>query len=228
MWLEAHVSMARVATALLAVTLECAVLGAVTACGAPQYTYVKSTANRTYFKVPASWREIDDKALKPIMTGDSQAAGSDGVWAVAYDAAEDPSPAHLVSSDTSQPIVYASVQPVPQEARGQVSLDSLRDLVLPVTPAAREATTAAPATFTDFSLVKDAVLTPQPGIRGIHEVFQYRVRGGPLQTFDKTAYVNDDASKVYVLLLRCSTECYQARRAELESVAASFTVKEDS
>ena len=46
------------------------------------------------------------------------------------------SPAHLVGSNTTEPIVYASVQPVPKEAREQISLDSLRDLLLPVTPAA--------------------------------------------------------------------------------------------
>jgi hypothetical protein len=220
-------SMARVAAALSAVILGCAVLGVAAACGAPQYTYVKNTTDRTYFKVPASWRVIDERALKQTMTEGSQSS-EDGAWTVAYDAAEVPSPAHLVDSHTSQPIVYASVQPVPLTARGQISLDSLRDLLLPVTPGAREAATAASATFSDFSLVKDAVLNPQPGIRGVHEIFQYRVRGGPLQTFDKTAYVNDDASKVYVLLLRCSSECYKARRAELESVVASFTVQEVS
>jgi hypothetical protein len=77
-------------------------------------------------------------------------------------------------------------------------------------------------------LVSDAELTAQPGFRGVHEIFQYRVQGGPLQTFDQTVYVNKDGSKVYALLLRCSNECYQARRAEVETVTGSFTVKEGS
>jgi len=227
--------MARVAAALLAVMFGLVVLGVASGCSAPDYTYVKNTTHRTYFKVPAAWRVIDENALKQIMTGDSSTSGNstqtpanNGSWAVAYDAAEDPSPKHLVDSDTSQPIVYASVQPVPPADREQISLDSLRDLMLPVTATARSGQTRDTSPFSDFTLVTDTVLTPEPGLRGVHEVFQYRLQGGPLQTFDQTAYVNDDASKVYVMLLRCSTECYQARRAELESVAASFTVQEGS
>ncbi len=219
-------SMARVAAALSAVIFECAALGAVAGCSAPEYTYVQNTTHRTYFKVPASWRVIDENALKQIMNKDSASSGKDSTWAVAYDAADAPSPAHLVDSDTSQPIVYASVQPVPTTARGQISLDSLRDLLLPVTSSAREGATTSSETFSDFTLVADEVLNPEPGIRGVHEVFQYRLSKGPLQTFNQTAYVNNDASKVYVMLVRCSSECYQARRAELEGVAASFTVQE--
>jgi hypothetical protein len=203
-------STARVAEALVALLVGCAVIVTTAACGAPEYTYVKNSSDRTYFKVPASWRLIDEKALKQMSgEGSTPSEDSDGTWAVAYDAADVPSPAHLVDKDTSEPIVYASVQQVP------------------VTPAAREGAAAGSATFTDFNLVEETVLTP-PGFRGVHEVFQYRVQKGPLQTFDKTAYVNSDASKVYVMLLRCSSECYQARRAELESVTASFTVQEGS
>jgi hypothetical protein len=75
-------------------------------------------------------------------------------------------------------------------------------------------------------LISDSVLTPESGLRGVHEVFQYKVEGGPLQTFDQTAYTNKDGSKVYLMLLRCSSACYQARHAELETVTGSFTIKE--
>jgi hypothetical protein len=67
-----------------------------------------------------------------------------------------------------------------------------------------------------LKLVSDSVLTPKSGLRGVHEIFQYRVGGGPLQTFDQTAYTNKEGSKVYVMLLRCSIECYQARRRARE------------
>ena len=217
--------MAQVVTARLFVILVTLGLGAAAGCGAPQYTYVKNTTHRTYFKVPASWRVVDEKALKQ-MSGSTPAPESEGGWTVAYDAAQDPSPAHLVGSNTAEPIVYASVQPVPKEAREQISLDSLRDLLLPVTPAARATSSASGTSFSGFSLVSDTELTAPPGFRGVHEVFQYRVQGGPPQTFDQTVYVNKDASKVYALLLRCSNECYRERRAEIETVTASFTVKE--
>jgi hypothetical protein len=44
--------------------------------------------------------------------------------------------------------------------------------------------------------------------------------------FDQTVYVNDDASKLYMFFVRCSTECYEQRRQEIESVVSSFTVRE--
>jgi hypothetical protein len=122
--------------------------------------------------------------------------------------------------------VYVSVQPLSTEAGGQISLDNLRDLVLPVTATARQAAANSTTTFSGFHLVSDAVLTPTSGLRGVHEVFQYRVGGGPLQTFDETAYTNKEGSKVYLMLLRCSSACYEARHAELESVTASFTIQE--
>ena len=219
--------MARVSAALASVILGCIVLGIASGCAPPEHTYVANSANHTYFKVPASWHEIDQSALQQQTTsGASPTPQSSGEWVVAYDAAEVPSPAHLLASNTLDPIVYVSVQPLPMEASGQVSLDNLRDLVLPVTTTARAAAAATSTTFTDFSLVSDSELTPKSGLRGVREVFQYRVEGGLLQTFDQTAYTNKDGSKVYVMLLRCSSKCYQARRSELESVVASFTVQE--
>jgi hypothetical protein len=219
-------SMARVTAALAAVTLGCAVLEAASGCSAPDHTYIANSANKTYFKVPASWHELDSKALKQTDTGASPTPGNDSEWVVAYDAAKAPAVAHLVARDTPDPIVYVSVEPAPTEAAGQVSLDNLRDLVLPVTDSARTAGTTSATTFTDFTLVSDSVLTPKSGLRGVHEVFQYRVGGGPLQTFDETAYTNKDGSKVYLMFLRCSNECYQARRPELDSVVGSFTVRD--
>lgn len=219
-------SIARIAAAAAAVILGCAVPGAGYGCAAPDHTYVANRANKTYFKVPASWHEIDEKALKPAATQASPTPGTDTGWEVAYDAAQVSSPTHLVAKDTPDPIVYVSVQPSSADAGGQVSLDNLRDLVLPVTAAARSAGQTTSTSFSDFSLISDSELTLKSGLRGIHEVFQYRVRGGPLQTFDQTAYTNKAASKVYLMFLRCSSECYKARQAELESVTASFTVRE--
>lgn len=219
-------SMARVAAALAAVILVCAV-GAASGCAPPNHTYVANSANKTYFKVPASWHEIDEQALNQTVAGASATPtpGSASEWVAAYDAAKAPSPAHLVASDTPDPIVYVSVQPLPTEAGGQITLDNLRDLTLPVTSAARAAAGTS-STFSDFKLVSDSVLTPQSGLRGVREVFQYRIEGGPLQTFDETAYTNKDGNKVYLMLLRCSSTCYQARQTEIESVTTSFTIRE--
>jgi hypothetical protein len=46
-----------------------------------------------------------------------------------------------------------------------------------------------------------------------------------MNTFDLTALVNNDSSKLYLLLIRCSTSCYRARVSELDTIAKSFTVR---
>ena len=80
--------------------------------------------------------------------------------------------------------------------------------------------------FSEFALVADEVLTPGDGLRGVHSVYRYRVGGGPMQMIDQTAYLNDDASKLYMFYVRCSTECYEQRQQEIGNVVSSFTVRE--
>ncbi len=96
-----------------------------------------------------------------------------------------------------------------------------------MSPAARERS-AEILGLTDFGLITDEVLTPGNGLRGVHVVYRYRMAGGPPQVIDKTVYLNDDASKVYSVLARCSTECFVKRSDEIHSVVSSFTIREKS
>ena len=41
------------------------------------------------------------------------------------------------------------------------------------------------------------------------------------------ALVNNDSSKLYLMIIRCSTACYRARSAELGTIATSFTVRSE-
>ena len=112
-------------------------------------------------------------------------------------------------------------------ARGSYSLDKLRDLFYPVSPASQQQAAADPTSVVqDLSVMSDQVLTPGDGVRGVHTVFRYRVAGGPPQVMDQTLYLNDDASKLYLFFVRCSTECYQQRQKEITNVVSSFTVLE--
>ena len=206
------------------------VVALVTGCGAPQYTYVTNSADRTYVKVPAAWRPIDKKALDDAIGLDPTLSDEQrGLWLEGYDADTAPSPLHLFGPSASAPAAFVSVQQIPESVRGQFSLDKLRDLFYPVSPSAREAAEMDPTSgLTDFALVSDEVLTPGKGLRGVHSVFRYRMGDGPLQMIDQTAYLNDDASKLYMFFVRCSTECYQQRQQEIGNVVSSFTVRESS
>lgn len=205
------------------VTGMVAVIALLAGCGAPEFTYVTNSAEHTYLKVPNSWQQLDERSISEGLGLDPAVENKDrGMWLVGYDADASPSSGHVFGAHAPAPALFVQVQQVPAAARGQFSLDTLRDLFLPVTPMARQ---QASPMLTDFGLLADEVLTPG-GLHGVHVVYQYRLGGGPTQIFDKTAYVNDDASKLYVFFLRCSLECYQQRQQEIKSVVSSFTVRE--
>jgi hypothetical protein len=194
-------------------------------CGAPRYTYVKNSADHMYVKIPASWHSIAQKDLDDAIGLDpAEDASSRGLWLQAYDAADTPSALHLFGSSATSPAVLVSVQQVPASSRGGLSLDGLRDFFFPVSPTARQ--NNQNPQLTGFGLVTDDVLTPGDGVRGVHTVFRYSLGGGAPQMMDQTGYLNDDASKVYLLLVRCSTTCYKDRHGEIENVVSSFTIRE--
>ena len=218
------------ATRVLLLLCTAAVVAALAGCGAPEYTYVANSADRTYVKLPRSWQPIDKKALDDAIGLDPSLSDEErGLWLEAYDADSSPSPLHLFGPSAPAPAAFVSVQQVPESVRGQFSLDKLRDLFYPVSPRAREAAELDPTSgLTDFALVSDEVLTPGKGLRGVHSVFRYRMGDGPPQMIDQTAYLNDDASKLYMFFVRCSTECYEQRQKEIGNVVSSFTVREST
>jgi len=223
---ERHRSSPGTTRALL--LLSVAALMALVGCGAPEYTYVTNSTDRTYLKVPTTWRPIDEKAMDDAIGFDPTLSEEErGLWFEGYDADVAPSPVHLFGPSAAVPAAFVGVQQVPEAARGQFSLDRLRDLFYPVSPSAQEAASLDPTGgVSDFVLVSDEVLTPGNGLRGVHSVFRYRVGDGPMQMMDQTAYLNDDASKLYMFFVRCSTECDEQRQKEIGTVVSSFTVRE--
>ena len=198
-------------------------------CGAPEFTYVTNSDDRTYLRVPSTWQALDSKSILEGMGLDPTLdATQAGFWLEAYDADAAPSVAHLLGTNSTAPAVFVGVRDVPTALRGQVSLDVLRDLWRPVSTSAREQADQSQASpFSGFQLVGDEVLTPGDGLRGVHSVYRYRILDGPPQVFDQIVYTNDDASKLYMFYLRCSAECYEQRSSEINAVVSSFTVREN-
>lgn len=218
-----------VGTAAIALVMVVAGVGA---CAPPEFTYVKNSGQKTYFKVPHEWHSAATKNLDDALSGTNPDSANAQArqqqwWSVAYDADQDPAADHLIAQGpTDQPIVYARISPLSETQRNSVSLDTLRNAFLPVTDEARTAAAeSGNSGLRGFELVDDQVLTPANGLRGVRVVYDYELGGGILHTFDQTALVNNDGSKLYLLIIRCSTSCYRARSSELDTVAKSFTVR---
>lgn len=192
----------------------------VAGCFAPDYTYVADTNDNAYFKVPPNWHEVSPSSLEAVQ-GQS---GSEGtyLWSAAYDASSSPSVQHVFSS-SPEPVAYASVLGLSATERNDVSFNSMRDLLLPVTSQARSAASAAHAELSGFQSLSDEVITNGNNDRGINEIFDYDLGTTP-ETFDLTVMTNSATTKLYFLLVHCNSTCFVANYPEIEKVVGSFTV----
>lgn len=187
---------------------------------APQYTYVSDSADNAYFKVPPSWHQVSESSLQSA-EGPSSQEGS-YLWSEAYDANSKPSVDHVFAA-TAQPVAYSSVISLNSTERNQISFNSMRDLLLPVTAAARKAAAADHEELEGFASLSDQVLTDSSNNRGIREIFEYDL-GTTLETFDLTVLTNSATTKLYFLLVQCSATCFAANYPQISDVVNSFTV----
>lgn len=187
---------------------------------APQYTYVSDSGDNAYFKVPPSWHQVNESSLQSA-EGPSSAEGS-YLWSEAYDASSPPSVGHVFAA-TQEPVAYASVISLSSAVQNDISFNSMRDLLLPVTSAARKAAAADHEDLSGFASLSDQVITNSNNDRGIREIFDYDL-GLTLETFDLTVMTNPATTKLYYLLVQCSASCFEANYPEISEVVNSFTV----
>jgi hypothetical protein len=199
----------------------------VTGCAAPQYTYVANSSESTYFKVPHSWHEISASSLAAVLKKDTGSSG--GGWMVAYEAGSQPTADDFLSFDTRQPFVFAEIGTLTSTAMASLSYNSLRDFFLPVTSTDRQQySSTAGYPLSNFNQIRDQVLTLPQGVHGVRETYDYTYADGATDTFDEVVLTNADQSAIYLLVLHCTTSCYNDNQAEINDVMSSFTVRSPS
>jgi hypothetical protein len=192
----------------------------VAGCLSPDFTYVADSSDNAYFKVPPSWHQVNQASLTAV-EGQS---GNEGtyLWSRAYDASAPPLVQHVFAS-SAKPVAYAGVLGLSTTQASNVSFNSMRDLLLPVTSASRNAASAAHVGLSGFASLADEVITDGHHDRGIREIFDYNLGLTP-ETFDLTVMTNAGTTKVYFLLVHCNTSCFAANYPEIAKVAGSFTL----
>ena len=187
---------------------------------APQYNYVSDSADSAYFKVPPSWHQVPESSLQSA-EGSSSQEGS-YLWSRAYDANSKPSVDHVFAA-TSRPVAYASVISLSSNERSEISFNSMRDLLLPVTASARKAASADHEELEGFQSLSDQVITDSHNNRGIREIFDYDLGTAP-ETFDLTVMTNSATTKLYFLLVQCTETCFAGNYKQISNVVDSFEV----
>jgi hypothetical protein len=200
--------------------------GALSACGAPAYNYVADKTDNAYFKVPASWHEVNAQFVSQAQTlltkSLAGAAGGTLEWSRAFAETASPSAESLLDASPN-PVVYASVQNMKLSLRGELSYNVMRDLIFPVTPAGRLEAAAAGEKLEGFQSIGYTLLSSKDNMRGINEVFEYDVAGLP-DAFDLTVLTNAQTTKLYLLLVQCYQTCFLAHESQIVQVVKSFTV----
>jgi hypothetical protein len=193
---------------------------ALTACGGSGYNYVKSTEDKTYFKVPDSWKLYDEEsvlgALKGALSKDEISERRDTSWTTVFDANPDPSLEHLASNRPSYPVGRAIVQPLSSEASDGASLQSLRNIFFDVDKGVDSGATTV-------KLYEPVELAG--GFHGSHLVANMTLKSGTV-TFNQIAVFDQATSKVYAISISCSTACYDKYESKISTVIDSWTVRE--
>lgn len=201
-------------------------VGAAAGCAAPQFTYVADSSASTYFKVPYGWHRISDVSLAAQFKTPGSALGQNGTWDIAYDAATAPTAVHLFSPNATEPFAFSFVAPLNSSASQTLSDNGLRDVLLPVTSAARLAAAQGGSfPLTHFRLLRDKVINPGSGVHGVWDTYSYTYPGGTTDTFDQVALTNSAKSQLYVLMVHCIATCYTQNRDQIDTIVSSFTVR---
>lgn len=206
------------------------VLAGLTACGAPAYTYAADGTDQAYFKVPSSWPPVGARTLFDVQVDLTSTlagqAASNYSWAQAYDAATHPKVTDFFAG-SPKPVVYATVEDLKSSMRDELSYNTMRDLLFPyfpVTATARQQATADGIKLTGFQLIGSNTISNKHGVRGINELYEYTL-GRQVVAFDQTVLTNSDTTKLYLLLVQCSQQCFESNAAQIKTVVDSFTVR---
>jgi hypothetical protein len=175
----------------------------------------------TYYKVPTQWHEISQKDLNAAL----QAAGgsSAGIWSTAFDASPAPSANHNDSVSLDKPFVFAEVGQLSSTGTNQLSYDAMRDLWLPVTSTTRQTDASAGFPGTNFTQLRDQMISGKQGVHGVRETFKYTF-GGVTDTFDEEVLTNADQTVLYTVQVHCTETCYSQNQNNINTVMSSFTV----
>lgn len=227
----------RLAAAMLVAT--CGLVG----CSiAPQSDrrWVSNSQERMFTRIPKAWKtfeinpyQIDRTRLTPLPRNTSR-------WSLIIDSAPKPtlttSRAHLAQAIPTHLVAEMSVQPLPsdwatgasQTLRESVSPSLLRQFSL-IETVSNEKIFDPVKDFLDgkpeVEVVVNTELAKKNGLRGSHLRFNYEIAPNKWITIDQNILVDRATSKLYRLVMKCSSACFKRDYNEVKRISQSWTVR---
>jgi hypothetical protein len=106
------------------------------------------------------------------------------------------------------------------EESDAMSYNGLRNLVLPVT----DLIDGSSEIVNDFQLLEEIEIVTEEA-RGLQTLFSFSPKDGENETIHQTALLANDRTSIYFFLVRCTTECFNENRENVDAIVKSFTVK---
>lgn len=190
----------------------------------PSKQYEGSKSDGAFFTVPNGWIKVDGQALNKVEAKNANQEELDRLSMVTYQVgftkAEKINPKDIfLLEPTKDPVLYVRIRDLFPEERNAISLNTLRNLVLPVT----DYLDGVIPNDRKFELFDDQEII-EPGGRGVALLYSFDYNGIN-ETVNQVALMSNDQSKIYVFIIRCSTECYNKNIDEIDQIVNSFTVK---
>ena len=212
--------MRRPVIALLGIAL---VLG-LTGCGESSKLYPSSKSEGVFFSVPTNWKALSTASLNKYEKESTEPEGAARQalvkWQIAYTTNKKLKAAEVFNlTAPTKPLAFARVRDLENSEINSVSYNTLRDVIVPVTQIIEGDDPSAP----DFQILVDQEVV-QKGARGVQTVYSFSIDGKE-QTINQTSLMANDRTKLYIFVVRCTTECYNKNKKKIEEIVSSFTVE---
>jgi hypothetical protein len=190
----------------------------------PSKQYAGSKDDGAFFSVPNGWTKVGASALNKEESKNASQDDLDRLSMVTYQVgftkSKKISPRDIFMLEpTKEPVLYARFRDLFPEERNAISLNTLRNIILPITGYMDGTTT----NDRNFELYDDQEIVAKGG-RGINLLYSFDYNGVN-ETVNQVALYSNDQNKIYLFIIRCSTVCYNKNIDEIDEIVKSFTVK---
>jgi hypothetical protein len=208
---------------VLAASLVCALL-VLTGCSQSQI-YAADKASGVYVAVPNGWHKISNTELNKAEAKSTAPGAADRlanvVWQEAYSTSSKTNAVGTLNLEAPDgAIAYVRVRDLNYDDMNSISYNALRDLILPISTWLSDPT----KTNSKFVLHDDHERVEKIA-RGVRTVYTFGDQNGVRETIDQTAMVSDDRSRIYVLIVRATTQYFKKHVKELQAIGDSVTVR---
>ena len=205
------------------ITAAAVALVMLSACS-PSKQYEGSKSEGVFFTVPNGWTKVDGNALAKEESKSANQNDIDRLAMVGYQAGFSKLK-QLTARDvfmlqpTTEPVLYVRIRDLFPEERNAISLNTLRNIILPVTEYADGTRT----NDRNFQLIDNQEVVEKGG-RGVLLKYSFDYQGTN-ETVKQASLFSNDQNKIYLFVLRCSTKCFNKNVKSIDEIVKSFTVR---